>query len=807
MPRPAARELPAVGEPSVCTLELLRPYFRSAFLWECRRADRVSMLTRRIFRLCALASMGMTLATPAVAQTRRALLLYDERTDLPGLATLDAHMVQTLTDQLKGGVEIYREQLDLSRFRSAAHSIVFSDYLRAKYAGKKIDVIIAAMGPSLDFMLDEGRTVFPGTPVVFCGIDRRELGARRLTPNVTGVLLQREFEPTLETALRLHPGTEHVFFVAGSSQFDRRLAEAAEQEFTAANRARIELLDDLPLGRLLDTLSRLPSHSVVLYSTMFRDGAGNALVPHEAAERIAAASNAPVYAFVDQYLGRGIVGGHLYSLDSHGEEAARLALRILSGTPPSEIPVIERASNVDAFDWRQLKRWGIDESRLPVGSVVRFRETSSWERHKRTIIIVAVVLLLQTALIVTLLVERRSRRRTQAALRESEARGQIAGVSLGVGFWTWETAGDRVWLSDQCARLLGLDRTGSTLEDFLAAVRPRTRGTIDDAFERAVRSGEPFDGEWPLPGSHGEAQWIAGAIRTSEDPLGARRVIGALIDVTERKSAERLAAVQRRELSHLGRVAVVGELSAALAHELNQPLAAILANARAAQRLLQRDGASAVELGAILEDIVADGRRAGLVIGRVRGLVKKDESEAQPLSLNDVVEEVIDLAHSDLIDRGVVVKTRVSPDIPVVSADRVQLQQVLLNLVMNACDAMTATPSGERTLTISTSDSDGAATVAVADRGSGIVPEALETVFEPFVTTKRNGLGLGLAICRSIIDAHGGAMWAVNNADRGATFMVSLPLASGAVTAAELSPLSAAQLFARPNASAHTRNN
>ena len=747
------------------------------------------MLTRRISRFSALALTGMTLAVPTAAQTRRVLLLYDERTELPGLATLDARLVQTLSTNPTGAVEVYREQMDLSRFHAAGQPIVFGDYLRAKYAGKKIDVIIAAMGPSLDFMLDEGRAAFPGTPVVFCGIDRRELGDRRLPANVTGVLLQREFEPTLERALRLHPGTEHVFFVAGSSQFDRRLAEAAEKEFAAANRAAVELLDYLPLGRLLDTLGRLPPRSVVLYSTMFRDGAGNVLVPHEMAERISAASNAPVYGFVDQYLGRGIVGGHLYSLDAHGEEAARLALRILSGIPASAIPVVERASSIDAFDWRQLKRWGIDESRLPAGSVVRFRETSSWERHRRTIVIVAVVLLLETALILALLVERRMRRRTQSALRESEARAQIAGVSLGVGFWTWEATRNRVWLSEQCAGLLGLDQSASTLEQFLAAVRPRTGGAMDDAFERAVKSGEPFDGEWSLPGDVGRARWIGGAIRTSETQAGTKRVIGALIDVTERRSAERLAAEQKRELSHLGRVALVGELSGALAHELNQPLAAIVANARAAQRLLEIQGTSAAELGAILEDLVTDGRRAGSVIRHVRGLVTKDETEVQLLSLNEVVEEVLDLTHSDLIDRAIVVRTRLSEAPPLVSADRVQLQQVLLNLVMNACDAMSETPEGERTLVVSTSGEDGVATVAVSDRGTGIAAEAIESVFEPFVTTKRNGLGLGLAICRSIISAFGGEMRAFNNPDRGATLIVSLPAASVAGVPAALHPL------------------
>jgi len=243
------------------------------------------------------------------------------------------------------------------------------------------------------------------------------------------------------------------------------------------------------------------------------------------------------------------------------------------------------------------------------------------------------------------------------------------------------------------------------------------------------------------------------------------------------RESEARAVEQRRELAHLGRVALVGELSAALAHEMIQPLAAILANARAGQRLLQAHGAATAELRAILEDIAADDRRAVTVMDRVRGLIKKDGAKPQLLSTNEVVSEVLALLRTDLQHRGVVVTTRLHEPAPLVLGDRVQLQQVLLNLVMNACDAMSDRPPGERLLVVSTA-THGDARVEVRDRGSGIAPNALASVFEPFVTTKRDGLGLGLAICRSILTAHGGHISAANNPERGATFIVSLPLAA-----------------------------
>jgi len=242
-------------------------------------------------------------------------------------------------------------------------------------------------------------------------------------------------------------------------------------------------------------------------------------------------------------------------------------------------------------------------------------------------------------------------------------------------------------------------------------------------------------------------------------------------------ASEARAAEQRRELAHLGRIALLGELSGALAHEIKQPLTAILTNTRAAQYLLKAHGAATAELHAILEDIAADDRRAGEVIDHVRGLVKKDGAKPQLLSTNEVVSEVLGLLRTDLHHRGVVVSTRLCEPAPLVLGDHVQLQQVLLNLVMNACDAMSDTPPGERLLVVSTTLGEDAC-IEVRDRGCGITPDALASVFQPFVTTKHDGLGLGLAICRSIVLAHGGHISAANNPERGATFVVSLPLAA-----------------------------
>ena len=282
------------------------------------------------------------------------------------------------------------------------------------------------------------------------------------------------------------------------------------------------------------------------------------------------------------------------------------------------------------------------------------------------------------------------------------------------------------------------------------------------------------------------------AILTVEtvDVGGEACLITMIRDITERRRVEHELELQRRQLAHLGRVALLGELSGALAHELNQPLAAILANARAAQRMLEPGNTDIEEVRAILDDIVADDRRAGAVIRRVRALIRRDEAELQPVVANELVSEVLDLAHSDLIQRAVTVTTHFAREVSPVLADRVQLQQVVLNLIVNACDAMAHLPPVGRSLLISTADEDNGVRLSVADRGTGIQAGSVDAVFEPFVTSKAHGLGLGLTICRSIVEAHGGRMWATNNDERGATFHVLLPRAPADVGVA----LSAAPL-------------
>jgi signal transduction histidine kinase len=607
----------------------------------------------RTFLLIAVISILMTITgcSPVSAATRHIVLLFDERVELPGLSLLEAEFVHTLRSNSAEPIEVYREAMDLSRFSSDAYKALLQEFLRAKYADKKIDVAVAIMAPAFDFLTMYGDLIFPGTPIVFCGLDRRQLGTRSLPPNMYGVLIKREFAPTLELALRLHPATERVVVVSGTSDFDEELLAQAQNDFRPyENRVSFTYLSDLSLEQLLAKLSQLPSRDIALIITVFQDGSGQPFVPHDVVERVSGVTSVPLYGFLDQYIGRGIVGGSLYSTTKHGADTARMVLRLLTGAAmPAHLA--EVSSNKVIFDWRQMLRWDISERNLPPGSEIYFRELSVWRRYSWQIAFVGAIVLMQAGLISVLLHEHRRRR------------------------------------------------------------------------------------------------------------------------LAEVQSRQRMA-----ELAHINRFSMAGELTASIAHEINQPLGSILTNAETAQSMLRSSHPDIEELKDIVDDILRDDRRASEVIRRMRSLLKKAPFEPQHIDLNELVRETVEFLSALAVGREVKLSSMISPVALPIVGDRIQLQQVILNLVVNAIDAMADTPGDDRVISIRTSRLEKCAEIAISDRGPGIPEDRLTEVFEPFVTNKPKGMGMGLSIARTIVEAHDGQISASSEPGWGAVFRIKLPI-------------------------------
>jgi two-component system sensor kinase FixL len=289
---------------------------------------------------------------------------------------------------------------------------------------------------------------------------------------------------------------------------------------------------------------------------------------------------------------------------------------------------------------------------------------------------------------------------------------------------------------------------------------------------------ERFIPEEHITDAHGKIRWLQTVKRPIVDKDGsANQVLGASTDITLRKQAESELQHNRQELAHVTRISTLGELAASLAHELNQPLTAILSNAQAAQRFLAAEPANLEEISEILQDIVQDNSRASEIIRRMRALVKKEQLAFASLDLATLIRDVVALIHSDAILHGIRVLLELNLYLPPVWGDKVQLQQVVLNLLLNAFDAMQDCPANQHEVVVR-AELDGVhmTKVAVRDCGTGLTGDKLDRIFLPFYTTKRDGLGMGLSISRSIIEAHGGHLWAENNPDRGATFCFTLPV-------------------------------
>ncbi|MGE5304498.1 MAG: sensor histidine kinase [Alphaproteobacteria bacterium] len=254
--------------------------------------------------------------------------------------------------------------------------------------------------------------------------------------------------------------------------------------------------------------------------------------------------------------------------------------------------------------------------------------------------------------------------------------------------------------------------------------------------------------------------------------------LGRSTDITQRKESELDLRRQRAELAHVARISMMGELAASLAHELNQPLTAILSNAQAALRFMAANSPDLGEIREILKEIVQDNSRASEIIRRIRALVKKEDLEFVPVDVASIVADVMLLVHSDAVLQNVQISFEASSDLPPVRGDRVQLQQVILNLLLNAFDALKGCPAQDRRVFLRVEREDRhTVKVMVRDRGAGLNRGNFTKLFQPFFTTKRDGLGMGLSICRSIVQAHGGRMWAENDLGYGATFCFTVPVA------------------------------
>jgi PAS domain S-box-containing protein len=731
----------------------------------------------------ACCCLALAAAFASAAAPKRVLVVHSFGNAAPPFTTHSTAFEKELTDNFGETVDLDEVSLDVARYATLDIEEALVELMRVRQAKWQPDLVVPIGSPAGIFVALHRDRLFPATtPIIYAGMDQRRLPAGALEQNATFVGESFDVAGWIEDILQIAPDTKNIAVVIGASPLEQFWTEALRKEFAPfENRVSFIWLNDLSLAGILQRTRTLPPHSFILDVLMMRDASGVTHNGDEVLQQIHAVANAPINGIYQHQLGLGIVGGRHYQGEAEGVEAARVAIRILKGEPASSFPPLVVPALPPRYDWRELQRWKIDEKLLPQGSAVLYRMPTFWQQHRRFILGVLSVCVAQALLISALIVNLMRRRRAERSLDKSEERVTLAAEAAHLGVWELNTTTGELWASDKARAILEFD-AGVSLDraTFSAHVHPDDRDARDAAIDHAIKEQGEYEVEYRILLKDGTIRWISGRGRCMADEAGKPpRLIGVSMDITERKNAQEEARRQREQVELLGRASLLGEMTASLAHELRQPLSGIMANASAGARFIEGGDVEPDTLRAIFSDIGSDGRRARDIIRNVRNAIKHGSAIRGRIAINKVIEHVAVMVRPEAAAFSCQIQISLAEKLPLINADPVQMQQVLINLVSNAFHAMRETPVASRKVEITTQLGDNQSVrITVRDRGTGISDETRDRLFEQFYTTKKDGLGMGLAIVRSIVETHGGKITAENAEGGGARFEFELP-ASG----------------------------
>jgi two-component system, cell cycle sensor histidine kinase and response regulator CckA len=683
--------------------------------------------------------------------------------------------------------QIHFEFMDTRRHPDPQYLDQQLESYRQKYKGLKFDVIISSDDAALQFLMQHQDELFPGTPVVFCGVNDLKVYDFADRPLFTGLAEVTDLETNVALALRLHPKAKRVVVItdqkltldaakAGNARLQRAFAAL---EFVFLNPEEM-----LP-SDLKRKLGEMPADTIGLLGAVFRDRSFQAMTAEKSTREITLNCPFPFYGVNANTFGYGIVGGCLNDGYFQGVEAAKRAIAILKGTRPSDQPILRESVNRYQFDYTQLRRWNIDSSRLPQGSIIINVPPSFYQRYRLLIWLTAGFVALQTIAIFALLLNINRRRKAEASLRQSEASLEEAQSIAHVGSWRLDLGNRQLTWSRETYRIFGQDqdRCAITPEFVCQQVNPAQRSILQAASRHAQASGEPYGVEYFITRPDRSQRLIREQAHIALDSQGKPcAMVGTVQDITELRRLE-------EQLQHSQKLEAIGTLAGGIAHDFNNLLTAINGYCDLIlERLPESD-----PIRSDVADIHKAGQRAAELTQQLLAFSRKQVLKPRVINLNSIVERV-ERTLLRVLGEDIQLKKQLDPQLWTVKADPGQIEQVIMNLAVNARDAM---PKGG-SLKIETSNAVLDSThqqsvpgeyvlMAVADTGCGMDSATLSRIFEPFYTTKEvgRGTGLGLSTIYGIIRQSSGYIYPSSEPGNGTIFKVYLPRCRDPITQAD----------------------
>ncbi|WP_378952806.1 ABC transporter substrate binding protein [Pelosinus sp. sgz500959] len=701
-------------------------------------------------------------------QTKKVLILYSFAADVP-VQGLFTHGLQKGLRQDDGyKIDYVYEYLDMSRFSEKDYGELLSRYLREKYGRKQPDLIISYLEPASNFMASYGEQIFPGVPTIR-GLYEGESESYQNPPvNYYDVVGIYGMTTAIDLILQAQPNTKKIYVAAGDGQRERKaIASFTDVALDFTGRVEFVYLNKLPLEEMLSTIKEISGDSVILYFYMYKDAAGNAFIPGDVLQKIHEVAPVPIYSSVSVFIGRGTVGGYMSSQDVLGNKVAAVALDILRGNITSHGPIEKAVAAEYIFDWRELKRWGIDENKLPSESKIEFKEKSIWELYKWQILVGTCLVSIQGILIVILLLNRRVRRRTETALKQSEEKYRLFIENANDAVFIYEllpnnSPGKFLEVNDMACKRLGYTKEEfknmtfgninlpnfdlEKAQDFLAQIRISGRGSFETI--HVTKDGT----------------YIPVEVSACHIIINQHAVIFSLArDLTERKKAENRLKAINQELDQFAYI---------VSHDLRAPLRAI----SSLSIWMEEDLAKLSPPDEIHTNMELLRRRVQRMDNFIQGILQYSRAGRVKgaIEVCDVGELLEDIKEDFNLQPPF--RMEFAANMPVIKTESLKLRQVLANLLDNA---MKHHNRLDGFVHVSVRDLGEFYEFSVRDDGPGIAPQYHNKVFQIFQVLQprdqKENTGIGLALVKKIVEDQGGTIILQSDSGEGATFIFTWP--------------------------------